>query len=1119
VRAAEPPARPPQQAAPRRTWLVRACETEAEGEADDRFAPLPSPPPLQPLPAEAAAAAAAARGAGAREPLRPPVPAWGRETEATETQRPQPEANLFRRFEALATGAASPAEAAAASQLPSFFDPLGAEEEEEEEAGAGMWAGAGGGGGARVTLQTAAAAAAAEEYGAPGETQPMSAPEPAPERRAPPPAPPPPPPPPPAAAGGFSMASGRAAPQPPPAALAAAHARFGFVGDGPPAEPPPPPARAPAAMFSTAAGGAVAVSAAALAAAQRSLGGAAEAEAAAPAPAPARAPASVFATAAGRAEAISPAALAAAAAALQAGAAAAAAAAAAPPPAASLFSPPTAGKSLLGGGGGGAAFRPPAARAAFLSPPAGGRGGGRGAFVPPAQRGLITPSPRAPAAAPPGSEPSAAAAPRAPRGPLHDLHSGLRGQRQRAPAFFGPRAPHAGAPGRLAAFPPAVRALAADVTAENAAEAVLPAPDPLGDLGWEMARTLLLKRGALPQLASAVWVRNAWRMVVWKLAALERAFPGAWAAPPLNAVQAFTQLCWRYEREHGGARFPVLRRVAEGDAAASTPMCLLVSGAWPDAPGQLELSDGWYPMRAQLDAVLSAAVRGGRIRVGDKLLVSGARRGGDETAGPPLEVYPHLLLRLGCNGVARAPWHARLGARSPSEPLRLLPLAHVRQRGGAVPAVAVAVARVLAPLTLQTVGEVKTVRSAAAEARAHAAWMAARERCSGAARDAAAAALPRDADAEAAAAAIELEERAALEEAGLWERKTLVLQKLIVQGFAPTRADGGPPGWAGEALVTLFGAGDDFSAELREGAAFVLLNAHTDGRAPPGEPPPLPAEPPPRGMGDKCNGGMLELSARHARWLRAGTVVPLAAQAAAPLAGLYCFYAPRAPLPLGRLAGLPSRGAASYFDSVAVLLHATDVRAEGAGRRRQQHAFFVDASLAAAGEGCSLLALTLSSSHEDGFCPLAPAEAPGQADLSAYAFPVLQLQHIQFRGAAPRRALLAAEAVEASLVVAPPPPPPAAATAALQRGLGAQLGAAAAAARDWAARNRTLLLALRRRAVRLTAEPGAAAAAAAEAAEAAAAAPTPRLSADGSEGWDAAALAALAAAEAGRGAE
>jgi len=91
-----------------------------------------------------------------------------------------------------------------------------------------------------------------------------------------------------------------------------------------------------------------------------------------------------------------------------------------------------------------------------------------------------------------------------------------------------------------------------------------------------------------------------------------------------------------YEKELNRGARPALRLITAQDASARLHMVLCVSDiTWsrsgigddglPLVPHPtLELTDGWYRLRAQVDEVLARAARRGVIRVGRKIAVSGA---------------------------------------------------------------------------------------------------------------------------------------------------------------------------------------------------------------------------------------------------------------------------------------------------------------------------------------------------------------------------------------------------------------------------------------------------------------------------------------------------------------
>src|SRR6266702_4356756 len=93
-----------------------------------------------------------------------------------------------------------------------------------------------------------------------------------------------------------------------------------------------------------------------------------------------------------------------------------------------------------------------------------------------------------------------------------------------------------------------------------------------------------------------------------------------------------------YEKELNGGARPALRLITTRDTSVGLHMVLCVSDiTWsqegvrvgedglPVVPHPtLELTDGWYRLRARVDEILARAVRRGVIRVGRKIAISGA---------------------------------------------------------------------------------------------------------------------------------------------------------------------------------------------------------------------------------------------------------------------------------------------------------------------------------------------------------------------------------------------------------------------------------------------------------------------------------------------------------------
>lgn len=85
----------------------------------------------------------------------------------------------------------------------------------------------------------------------------------------------------------------------------------------------------------------------------------------------------------------------------------------------------------------------------------------------------------------------------------------------------------------------------------------------------------------------------------------------------------------RYEREVNHGHRSAIKKILEGDALPSSTLVLCVSeikSPNPSLEGKssistIELTDGWYSIRAQLDHLLSKQLAGGKLFVGQKLQV------------------------------------------------------------------------------------------------------------------------------------------------------------------------------------------------------------------------------------------------------------------------------------------------------------------------------------------------------------------------------------------------------------------------------------------------------------------------------------------------------------------
>ncbi|BGP30706.1 hypothetical protein JCM10296v2_002463 [Rhodotorula toruloides] len=196
-------------------------------------------------------------------------------------------------------------------------------------------------------------------------------------------------------------------------------------------------------------------------------------------------------------------------------------------------------------------------------------------------------------------------------------------------------------------------------------------------------------------LVTLPWVKNHWSLVLWKLASYVRSRPDL-----LNEWWSFdrvmAQLRYRYEREVNRAERSAIKRIQEQDSPASLPMVLCVSQIRWDEPSDdsgadpdtlvivgLELTDGWYRIRTNVDRTLMSACERGKIVVGSKIAVMGAKLDCSKDEGSDvLQALGRSTLIITGNSTFLAPWHAKLGFRP--EPF-VASLASISSVGGLVP--------------------------------------------------------------------------------------------------------------------------------------------------------------------------------------------------------------------------------------------------------------------------------------------------------------------------------------------------------------------------------------------------------------------------------------------------
>ncbi|NXH29322.1 BRCA2 protein, partial [Myiagra hebetior] len=243
----------------------------------------------------------------------------------------------------------------------------------------------------------------------------------------------------------------------------------------------------------------------------------------------------------------------------------------------------------------------------------------------------------------------------------------------------------------------------------------------LADGGWliptdegkagkkEFYRALCDTPGVDPNLITEAWVYNHYRWIVWKLAAMEVSFPREFANRCLTPEVVLLQLKYRYDLEVDKSKRSAIKKITERDDAAGKTLVLCISKIISlntvVSPGSsnknmeskkaaalIEVTDGWYGIRALLDPPLKAFLDRRRLTVGQKIIVHGAELVGPQDGCTPLEAPDSLMLKISANSTRRARWHTKLGFHRDPRPFPL-PLSSLYSEGGAVGCIDVVIQR------------------------------------------------------------------------------------------------------------------------------------------------------------------------------------------------------------------------------------------------------------------------------------------------------------------------------------------------------------------------------------------------------------------------------------------
>ncbi|XP_063160798.1 breast cancer type 2 susceptibility protein [Candoia aspera] len=218
--------------------------------------------------------------------------------------------------------------------------------------------------------------------------------------------------------------------------------------------------------------------------------------------------------------------------------------------------------------------------------------------------------------------------------------------------------------------------------------------------------------GVDPNLISKAWVHNHYKWIVWKLAAMEVAFPQEFASKCLTPEEVLLQLKYRYDLEVDKCQRSAIKRITERDDVAGKTIILCISkiisfstnvphiadtkSTTEDNKKEvavIEVTDGWYGIRAVLDRPLQSLLYRQKLTVGQKIVVHGAELVGSQDACTPLEAPESLMLKITANSTRRARWYAKLGYYRDPRPFSL-PLCSLFSDGGTVGCIDIIVQRI-----------------------------------------------------------------------------------------------------------------------------------------------------------------------------------------------------------------------------------------------------------------------------------------------------------------------------------------------------------------------------------------------------------------------------------------
>lgn len=223
----------------------------------------------------------------------------------------------------------------------------------------------------------------------------------------------------------------------------------------------------------------------------------------------------------------------------------------------------------------------------------------------------------------------------------------------------------------------------------------------------EIKYAFLSSLGVEPKLIKNGWLENAYERILEKLIYYENNFNKIHKFEVLNIETVMQQLKYRYDREIDLNQRSAIQKIAEADESPKRRMVLKITDVFnKDGNIELELSDGWYLIRAVIDKCISNAITKRKIGENTKIITSGAFLLNSNRGSHPLELPSGVKLQLHGNSTRIADYRLKLGFYRDPSPLYVT-LNSLKGDGGSIGKIRAFVSHVYSVIFIEDKGDKK----------------------------------------------------------------------------------------------------------------------------------------------------------------------------------------------------------------------------------------------------------------------------------------------------------------------------------------------------------------------------------------------------------------------------